>query len=92
MASINKWDDYSKARDVMFEHTDTENSPWYIVKTDIKKHARINCISHLLSCFDYGNTTYEKKDMPAAKKSGYKGEYTQKRYVDDIASKLMNER
>ncbi len=91
LASVNKWDDYSQARDIMFEHTDTENSPWYIVETDIKKHARINCISHLLSRFDYGDTTYPKKEMPDAKQSEYKGEYTREKYVKDVASMLISD-
>ena len=90
IASVNKWDDYSKARDVMFEHTDTQNSPWYIVQTDIKKHARINCISHLLSCFDYGNYSYPKKEMPSPKKSEYTQEYAGKKLVEDAAGKLLD--
>ena len=44
-----RWYEYSRARDMMLEATDTENSPWYIVRSDDKKRARLNCISHLLS-------------------------------------------
>ena len=51
--SFNRWYDYSHARDAMFEATDTDSSPWNIVPSDSKKHARLNCISHLLSQFPY---------------------------------------
>jgi len=51
--SFNRWYDYSRARDAMFEATDTDFSPWHIVPSDSKKHARLNCISHLLSQIPY---------------------------------------
>ena len=88
LASINKWDEYSEARDIMFKHTDTDSSPWHIIKADIKKHARINCISHLLNQFDYQDITYSKKVMPEAKMSTYKDNYNKLKYVKDVASKL----
>lgn len=47
------WNEYSAAKDIMFEHTDTDESPWWVVPSDHKKSARLNCISHLLSQFDY---------------------------------------
>ena len=53
LESVNRWDDYSKAKDNMFEHTDTPYSPWYVVESDNKKKARVNCISHFLSLIDY---------------------------------------
>ena len=51
--SWNKWVDYSKARDAMFEHTNTEWAPWYVVDANIKRHARLNVIRHLLDQIDY---------------------------------------
>jgi polyphosphate kinase 2 len=51
--SRNRWEEYSKAKDVMFSHTDTKQSPWYVVNSDVKKHARLNCIRHLLSLIPY---------------------------------------
>lgn len=90
LASFDKWDDYSRARDTMFEHTDTELCPWHIVKTDIKKHARINCISHLLKQMNYDDMAYPKIDMPKAQKSEYKDRYDIKNYVDDIANLLID--
>ena len=51
--SFHLWYDYSRARDAMFAATDTEFAPWYVVPSDSKKHARLNCISHLLSQIPY---------------------------------------
>ena len=51
--SFNRWYDYSRARDAMFEATDTEWAPWHIVPSNDKKRARLNCISHLLSQIPY---------------------------------------
>ncbi len=53
LESRKRWVDYSKAKDDMFAHTDIKQAPWYVVESDIKKHARINCISHLLSVIPY---------------------------------------
>lgn len=52
--------EYSKAKDSNFAHTDIKQAPWYVVNADIKKHARLNCISHLLSQFDYQDLTPEE--------------------------------
>ena len=52
-ASLNKWDDYTEAKEAMFFHTDTADAPWTIVKSDDKKRARLNCMKHLLSQLDY---------------------------------------
>ena len=49
LESVNRWDEYSKAKDNMFEHTDTQFAPWHVVESDNKKKARINCITHFLS-------------------------------------------
>ena len=57
-----RWFDYSKAKDVMFAHTDVEDSPWWVVEADSKKSARLNCISHLLS-----RIPYEDVDPPQLK-------------------------
>ena len=53
LESVNRWDEYSKAKDNMFEHTDTQFAPWYVVESDNKKKARINCITHFLNQIDY---------------------------------------
>jgi polyphosphate kinase 2 len=92
IASREKWDEYSKARDIMLEHTDTKDAPWYIVDADVKMHARLNCISHLLSMFDYKDETRKKIDLPDVPKHKYKDvAYKKSRIVPDIASKLIKE-
>jgi polyphosphate kinase 2 len=48
IASRAHWFDYSRARDEMLEHTDTDEAPWHVVRADVKRHARLNCIHHLL--------------------------------------------
>ncbi|MDA7746787.1 polyphosphate kinase 2 [Psychromonas sp.] len=63
--SRNRWVDYSKAKDIMFAHTDIKQVPWYVVDADNKKKARLNCISHLLSQFDYHGLVIKKiKELP----------------------------
>ena len=62
--SVNRWDDYSKAKDNMFEHTDTQTSPWFVVESDNKKKARLNCISHLLDLIDYNEIEHPEVIMP----------------------------
>lgn len=53
LASLDKWDDYTKAKEAMFFHTDTADAPWAVIKSDDKKRARINAIRYLLSCIPY---------------------------------------
>jgi len=53
LESRKRWVDYSKAKDDMFAHTDIKQAPWFVVNSDVKKHARLNCISHLLSQIPY---------------------------------------
>ena len=68
--SRNKWVEYSKAKDQMFAHTDIKQAPWYVVNADVKKHARLNCIKHLLSMIDYEDLTPEPIELPAREKGG----------------------
>jgi polyphosphate kinase 2 len=63
LESRKKWQEYSRAKDVMFAHTDIKQAPWYVVNSDIKKHARLNCISHLLSLVDYKDLTPRHIDL-----------------------------
>ena len=59
-----RWVDYSRAKDAMFMYTDIEEAPWYVVNADIKRHARLNCISHLLSMIDYDKREPERITIP----------------------------
>lgn len=62
--SRQRWVEYSRAKDEMFEYTDTQVSPWHVVNADNKKRARLNCISHLLSQFDYADRTPMRDSLP----------------------------
>jgi polyphosphate kinase 2 len=62
--SWTRWYDYSRARDKMLEATDTEHAPWYIVRSDDKKRARLNCIAHLLSLVPYEKVPRKKVKLP----------------------------
>ena len=53
LESRKRWVDYSRAKDDMFAHTDIKQAPWHVVSSDVKKHARLNCINHLLSLIPY---------------------------------------
>ena len=64
LESVNRWDEYSKAKDNMFEHTDTQFSPWYVVESDNKKKARINCINHILNQIKYDSIEMPEVVMP----------------------------
>ena len=57
LESRKRWVDYSKAKDDTFAHTDIKQAPWYVVKSDVKKHARLNCITHLLNQIPYEDLT-----------------------------------
>jgi len=59
LQSRDKWVAYSKAKDDMFAHTDIKQAPWYVVRSDVKKHARLNCITHLLDQIPYQDLTPE---------------------------------
>ena len=64
LPSREKWYESSKARDRMLEATDTKHAPWYIVHSDDKKRARLNCITHLLSLIPYKKLPREKIKIP----------------------------
>lgn len=68
--SIEKWEEYSRAKDEMFEYTDTKTSPWFVVNADEKKRARLNCIRHLLSMIKYQDLTPKSVKLPKRKISG----------------------
>ena len=65
LESIRRWEDYSRAKDEMFVHTDTAESPWYIVEADDKRRARINMIAHLLTTVPYFEVDRPPLELPA---------------------------
>ena len=70
LKSHDKWVEYSKAKDVMFAHTDIKQAPWYVVEADSKRRARLNCIRHLLSLIPYEDLTPDPIEMPTRQSSG----------------------
>ena len=70
LESRRRWVDYSKAKDENFAHTDIKQAPWYVVDADVKKHARLNCISHLLSMIPYEDLTPEPIELPERAEAG----------------------
>ena len=70
LESRRRWVAYSKAKDAMFAHTDIKQAPWYVVDADVKKHARLNCISHLLSMVEYEDLTPESIELPKREDAG----------------------
>ena len=70
LPSRTRWYDYSRARDMMLDATDTDYAPWYIAHSDDKKRARLNCISHLLSLIPYEEVPREKIKMPKRSSKG----------------------
>ena len=94
LESVYRWEDYSRAKDQMMVHTDTPMSPWYIVESDLKKHARLNMIAHLLSTIDYYDVDRPQVELP--KKPVLSGNYRRplrelSTYVDDHVATLMGD-
>jgi polyphosphate kinase 2 len=70
LPSRSHWYDYSRARDAMLDATDTEHAPWHILRSDDKRRARLNCISHLLSRIPHEKLTREAVQLPDRSKKG----------------------
>src|SRR5215813_5985608 len=70
LCSRSRWFEYSRARDIMLAATDTKFAPWYIVPSDDKRRARLNCISHLLSLIPYKKLPRKKVKLPKRSNRG----------------------
>jgi polyphosphate kinase 2 len=95
LQSLNRWEDYSRAKDEMMVHTDTPGSPWYVVESDVKKHARLNMMAHLLSTIEYHDVERPKVKLPA--RVVLSGNYQRpprelSTYVNDYVATLMGDR
>ena len=75
--SYHRWYDYSRARDQMLEATDSKHAPWYIVRSDDKRRARLNCISHILKLIPFEKVSHKRVTLPKR---------ASKRRYDDQAS------
>lgn len=90
MESIHRWEDYSRAKDAMFVHTDLPESPWYTVESEDKKRSRINVIAHLLDSIPYEHIKKSAPKIPDRPQgNGYKRPPRDLfNYVPDVAEKL----
>ncbi|OBH46939.1 polyphosphate kinase 2 [Mycobacterium mantenii] len=92
--SLYRREDYSRAKDEMMVHTDTPVSPWYVVESDIKKHARLNMMAHLLSTIEYHDV--ERPHVKLPKEPVVSGNYQRpprelSKYVEDYAATLIGD-
>jgi len=92
LESLFKWEDYSRAKDEMMVHTDIPASPWYVVESEIKKHARLNMMAHLLSSIEYHEVKQPPVRLP--KHPIVSNNYIRpprelSTYVDDYAATLV---
>ena len=91
LESISRWEDYSRAKDEMFVHTDIPEAPWYVVESEDKQRARINMISHLLSTLPYHDVRQPHLRLPPRPPStGYvRVPRDTQTYVPDHAASLV---
>ncbi|WP_233573807.1 polyphosphate kinase 2 [Amycolatopsis panacis] len=83
LESVSRWDDYSRAKDDMFVHTDTPESPWYVVDGDVKRRGRLNMIAHLLASVPYREIPRPVVTLPSRPRgSGY--ERTDRRLLREV--------
>ncbi|NEA28771.1 polyphosphate kinase 2 [Actinomadura bangladeshensis] len=89
--SISRWEEYSRAKDEMFVHTDIPEAPWYVVESDDKRRARVNMISHLLSTIPYREVERPRLRLPDRPPSkGYeRPPRDEQTYVPDHAATLL---
>ncbi|MEJ5920074.1 MULTISPECIES: polyphosphate kinase 2 [unclassified Corynebacterium] len=91
LESITRWEDYSRAKDEMFIHTDIPSAPWFTVESEDKKRSRINVINHLLNTIPYEHIEWNVPEIPQRPESESNYERpprTEFRYVPDVAAKL----
>jgi polyphosphate kinase len=94
LESITRWEDYSRAKDEMFVHTDIPEAPWYVVESDDKRRARINMIAHLLSTVPYHGVQPKPLKLPPRPRSkGYvRTARDTQTFVPDHAAELTGAR
>ena len=92
LESVFRWEDYSRAKDEMMVHTDIPASPWYVVESEIKKHARLNMMAHLLSTIEYHDVEQPKVKLPRrpiVSENYHRPPRELSTYVDDYAATLI---
>ena len=86
LKSYSRWYDYSRARDEMFQASDSSWAPWYVVRSDDKKRARLNVISHMLNHIPYQDAPRDKVKLPERQKAdGYKEPDYPYKYVPELS-------
>jgi polyphosphate kinase 2 len=88
LESLNRWVAYSRAKDVMFDYTDIKQCPWYVVPSDDKKRARLNCINHILQMIPYDDRTPDPIELPPrSNNTGYiRPPFEEQTFVPDMYS------
>jgi polyphosphate kinase 2 len=81
LRSLDKWDDYTDAKEAMFAYTDTEHAPWTVVKSNDKKRARLEAMRHILEQFDYPRKDHEVVGKPDRKIIGAAGPLSERDMV-----------
>jgi hypothetical protein len=85
LKSYSRWHEYSRARDEMFAATDTQFAPWHVVRSDDKRRARLNLITHLLKQIPYKTVPREKIKLPKrGKKHGYRDADYPFKYIKEV--------
>ena len=90
LESVTRWEDYSRAKDEMFVHTDIPEAPWNVVESDDKRRARVNMIAHLLSSIPYHHVQRVPLSLPPrpASKGYIRAPREMQTYVPDHAREL----
>jgi len=90
LESRSRWEEYSQAKDQMFTYTDTQLAPWYVVPSDDKRRARLNCMSHLVSMIDYDDIPVDLPELPPKQSdTGHvRPPKTEQRFVPDVTDEL----
>ena len=91
--SLTRWEDYSRAKDEMFVHTDIPEAPWYTVESEDKKRSRINVIAHLLSTVPWEKLEPPKLEIPDRPEGTHyeRPPREEFKYVPDVASQLLDD-
>jgi polyphosphate kinase 2 len=85
--SYQRWYDYSRARDAMLKATHSKHAPWHIVRSDDKRRARLNCISHILATIPYKKKSGERVKLPARSKKGRYNDQAGVRGIPSVAER-----
>lgn len=87
------WVEYSMAKDMMMDYTDIKQAPWFVVPSDNKKHARLNCIHHLLSQIPYEDIHKEKLELPKRQENDFykRPPFEEQTFVPDYAAQFVSQ-